>query len=162
MTYQHHSEVLSAFQQTEIERKFLVHLNKMPPLSGGKFIEQGYLNFEPEEIRIRITNREFALIIVKAISTLVRSVSGEYIPLEEGIKMLNACKTKIQKIRYRFKHKETDTHTWEIDQFLGPLEGFWLAEVELSSTTELVELPPFIAEEVTDDEGYQNARLSLI
>ena len=163
MNYIETLTVLSKFTQKEIERKFLVDLQSLPQLSNGKTIEQGYLNIvEAAETRIRVTDGERASIITKDNNKLTRSVSGEYIPLENGLKMLSSCASRIKKVRYRYKHRPTDTYTWELDRFAGPLSGFWMAEVELTSEKQKIEYPKFITEEVTDDEEYRNSRLSLI
>ena len=50
-------------------------------------------------------------------------------------------------------------HTWEVDVFHGENSGLIIAEVELASITEVVELPEWIGEEVTDDVRYYNVSL---
>ena len=49
---------------------------------------------------------------------------------------------------------------WEIDEFHGRLEGLVVAEIELESETEAVDIPPFIGREVTDDKRYYNSALA--
>jgi CYTH domain-containing protein len=55
---------------TEIERKFLVISEKVPPLSEGALVEQGYLVFQnppavPVELRIRRVNRADCFLTIK-------------------------------------------------------------------------------------------------
>ena len=49
---------------------------------------------------------------------------------------------------------------WEIDRFFGENEGLVLAEVELASENETVQLPPWIGQEVTHLTRYYNSALS--
>jgi CYTH domain-containing protein len=53
-------------------------------------------------------------------------------------------------------------HTFEVDEFLGDNEGLVVAEVELSSTDEEFERPPFLGTEVTGDRRYYNSQLTHI
>jgi adenylate cyclase len=60
------------------------------------------------------------------------------------------------------KHRYTEDvggHTWEIDIFHGDNEGLVLAEVELQSETDDVELPAWATREVSHDARYFNANL---
>ena len=62
----------------------------------------------------------------------------------------------IDKTRYLVKH---ENHTWEIDVFYGDNQGLVVAEVELSSEDEKINLPLWIKEEVTSDIRYFNSNL---
>jgi adenylate cyclase len=62
----------------------------------------------------------------------------------------------IDKTRYLVQHKN---HTWEIDIFHQENEGLIVAEVELESEDEKIELPNWIVKEVTDDCRYYNSNL---
>jgi CYTH domain-containing protein len=53
-------------------------------------------------------------------------------------------------------------HTFEVDEFLGDNEGLVVAEVELSSTDEEFERPPFLGAEVIGDRRYYNSQLTHI
>ena len=55
---------------------------------------------------------------------------------------------------------EFKNHIWEIDEFEGRHKGLILAEVELKSEDENVELPEWIGEEVTGNPKYYNSNLS--
>ena len=46
-----------------------------------------------------------------------------------------------------------------MDEFHGKYEGLVVAEIELESEEQVVELPDFIGKEVTDDRRYYNANM---
>jgi CYTH domain-containing protein len=50
---------------------------------------------------------------------------------------------------------------WEVDEFFGDNEGLIVAEVELTSEDQAVELPEWIGAEVTTDARYYNSNLSI-
>jgi CYTH domain-containing protein len=50
--------------------------------------------------------------------------------------------------------------TFAVDQFHGLLEGLLLAEVELTSDSAHVEIPPFAVRDVTTDDRYTGGRLA--
>ena len=64
----------------------------------------------------------------------------------------------MEKTRYKIEH---GGKIWELDIFEGRHAGLILAEVELDSAEEKVELPEWIGAEVSDDERYYNSRLAL-
>ena len=51
--------------------------------------------------------------------------------------------------------------TWEVDEFPGVNQGLIVAEVELESEDQHVDLPAWIDKEVTGDDRYFNSSLSL-
>ena len=53
------------------------------------------------------------------------------------------------------------SHTFEVDEFLGANEGLVMAEVELTSPEEHVDIPDFIGQEVTGDNRYFNSQLRI-
>ena len=61
-----------------------------------------------------------------------------------------------QKTRYLIRN---DKHIWEIDVFYGDNEGLILAEVELSSENEELNIPFWVKEEVSSDDKYFNSNL---
>jgi len=63
----------------------------------------------------------------------------------------------IDKVRHWIR---VGNHLWEVDVFQGVNEGLVVAEIELSSEEETVELPAWVGEEVTGDPKYYNAMLS--
>jgi adenylate cyclase len=52
-------------------------------------------------------------------------------------------------------------HIFEVDVFAGENEGLIMAEIELQSEDELFEKPCWLGKEVTNDERYYNAYLSV-
>ena len=49
----------------------------------------------------------------------------------------------------------------EVDIFEGGLAGLAVAEIELESADEAIDLPPFLSREITGDPRYSNMRLAL-
>ncbi|HFU77804.1 MAG TPA: CYTH domain-containing protein [Epsilonproteobacteria bacterium] len=143
----------------EIERKFLIDTNKLPPLQNGYVIKQGYIKtVDHTTIRVRIRDNE-AFITIKGKSVGASRLEFEYpIPLQDAHEMLdNLCQTSvIDKTRYLVNH---DGHVWEIDVFEGSNKGLVIAEVELDSEDEVFTLPSWVTQEVTDDIRYFNSNL---
>ena len=52
-----------------------------------------------------------------------------------------------------------DGHKWEIDEFVGRNTGLVLAEIELKSPDEPLNLPEWAGEEVTGNPKYYNVNL---
>lgn len=145
---------------TEIERKFLVHPAKWQALikPAGKSYRQGYLTLgEDPSVRIRISGNE-AYMTIKGKSVGASRLEFEYpIPAGEAAQMLdNFSRGELSKTRYEI---ECAGKCWEVDVFHGENEGLVLAELELESEDEPVELPDWVAEEVTYDPRYYNANL---
>lgn len=144
----------------EIERKFLVVENWLPPTPGTPFL-QGYLasGSSGATVRVRVAG-DVAFITIKGPSSHGARAEFEYqIPVEDGREMLStlAAGVVIEKSRHLVDHKG---HTWEVDVFHGANEGLVVAEVELESIGEEVSLPDWIAAEVTEDRRYANSYLS--
>ena len=146
----------------EIERKFLVKSNDFKTRAFAQNrIAQGYLNSTPERtVRVRIKG-EKGFLTIKGIgneSGMTRFEWENEIPVKEAQQLLNLCETgKIEKIRYEIK---VGSHIFEVDEFFGENDGLIIAEIELSSETEMFEKPEWLGEEVTNDERYYNAYLS--
>ena len=64
----------------------------------------------------------------------------------------------VEKTRYFWPGE--DGFTWEIDEFEGGLAGLILAEVELSNSTQVVEIPEWIGSEITGLPGWSNSALA--
>lgn len=122
----------------EIERKFLVDIdlwNAIKP-DNGTTIVQGYLSKSMDlTARIR-TKGDQGFITIKGATENVSRLEYEYeIPINEAKEMLDKfCLKKIEKTRYEIDFKG---FTWEVDEFLTPMEGLILAEIELSSEDEV-------------------------
>ena len=62
----------------------------------------------------------------------------------------------MKKIRRTIEH---GGHVWEVDFFMGRHAGLVLAEVELDSAQEVVDLPDWVTKEVSDNPRYFNSKL---
>ncbi|QCU90212.1 CYTH domain-containing protein [Thiomicrorhabdus sediminis] len=158
----------------EIERKFLLKNDDWKALAHQKtHFAQGYLNdisdaignnddnriCAKSSVRVRIEGEQ-ANMNIKSLEIGLSRDEYEYpIPLADAEKMLKtlAVGPVIEKYRYLVKFAE---HTWEIDEFLGDNQGLVVAEVEMQSEDESIELPNWLAREVTEEVRYYNISLS--
>jgi adenylate cyclase len=144
----------------EIERKFLIrNRDWFARIYSSARIRQGYLVNERDlSVRVRTAGNE-AWLTIKGQARGMSRPEFEYpIPRADAEQILaNLCrKPLIEKTRYWLHHGD---HTWEVDVFEGDNTGLVIAEVELGSADETVDLPPWAGEEVTDDPRYLNASL---
>ncbi len=144
----------------EIERKFLV-INQQwrSQADPGQLYRQGYLPTQAgTTVRIR-TVGEQGYLTIKGLSSGISRAEYEYaIPVQDAQEMLDTlCHAAlIEKKRYRLICNDL---LWEIDEFLGANQGLILAEVELHSENQTVELPDWVGQEVSEDARYFNANL---
>jgi CYTH domain-containing protein len=141
----------------EIERKFLVQGDAWRTHAKGTMYRQGYLNSDKERtVRIRTADGR-AFLTIKGIT--FGATRPEYeIPFEDGKELLDGLAEKplIEKRRYKIRSRNV---TWEVDEFLGENAGLIIAEVELVSEDQTLELPFWVGDEVTEDPRYYNANL---
>ena len=79
------------------------------------------------------------------------------IPLADAEELLKLCgKNVLTKIRYKI---EFENHLWEVDIFEGRHAGLILAEVEIKFPDEIVKIPSWAGEEVSDNPKYYNVNL---
>ena len=64
----------------------------------------------------------------------------------------------IDKTRHVIEHGGM---TWEVDEFHGALAGLVLAECELESADQEIDLPAWVGEEVSVDHRYKNSNLTV-
>jgi adenylate cyclase len=146
----------------EIERKFLVNSSLFKEQSHKKTkIIQGYLSKDPERtVRIRIRENK-GFITIKGVSSgngLSRYEWEKEIPVQEANELISLCLPKvIEKTRFEVYFNGV---LFEVDEFEADHKGLVLAEVELESETEAIELPPWIDEEVTGKKEFYNSYLS--
>lgn len=146
----------------EIERKFLVSGSYKHLSFRHTHIMQGYISTEPERsVRIRIRGDK-GYLTIKGKSTsngLSRFEWEKEISVDEANQLMQLClpSSVIEKTRYEIRH---DNHIIEVDEFKGLNEGLILAEIELTSIHDSVNLPEWIGEEVTGDVRYYNSMLS--
>ncbi|MBO6067659.1 MAG: CYTH domain-containing protein [Bacteroidales bacterium] len=146
----------------EIERKFLVKGDFLGEVCESHHIVQGYLNSSKgRTVRVRVKDSQ-AYITVKGPSLdggLSRYEWEMEIPLEDANALMELAEpTPIAKTRHIVR--STGSHPWEIDVFEGANAGLIIAEIELKSVDEDVELPGWLGQEVTGDRRYYNSYLS--
>ncbi len=143
----------------EIERKFLPCNDAWRAGASGTRYRQAYLSTDPQRtVRVR-TAGDKAFLTIKGMSVGAARAEYEYaIPLDDANELLSehCLQPVIEKTRYRIAHAGL---TWEVDEFEGVNAGLILAEVELESEDQSVDLPDWIGEEVTGDKRYYNANL---
>ena len=142
----------------EIERKYLVDVAAWTPRDAGTLYRQGYLSSQRERVvRVRIAGTKGALTIKGPTAGVTRAEFEYPIPLADATELLALCETPlVEKTRHVEMHGGM---TWEIDVFHGANAGLVMAEVELESETQGVEVPPWAIREVSDDPRYYNSNL---
>lgn len=144
---------------TEIERKFLVRLDRWRPQGPGTPYRQGYLSSRAERVvRVRLAGDQ-GWLTVKGPTTGLSRAEFEYaIPAEEAAAMLDGLceRPLIEKRRHVELH---GGRRWEIDVFEGDNRGLVVAELELAREDEPFERPDWLGEEVSQDRRYANASL---
>lgn len=143
----------------EIERKFLVTGDGWREGAEGALYRQGYLAKDAERtVRVRIAGDQ-AYLTIKGRTTGTSRAEYEYeIPLKDAEELLRMCDGPlVEKTRHKVKHAG---HTWEVDVFHGDNDGLIMAEVELESEDDEVEMPEWAGKEVSDDARYYNSSLS--
>ena len=150
----------------EIERKFLVDVNKIPYDLNSlekKEIEQGYILHNPA-VRVRsISNSEYYMTFKSNTgNNLVRNEIEFRISKEAYSKLMNREDVnKISKNRYiAFESNKK----FELDVFKGKLEGLACLEVEFGSVEDANSfvVPSWVKKEVTNDARYTNSELSKL
>ncbi len=109
--------------------------------------------------RLRRRNGQFILTYKARISDDT-SLELEW-SVEEGMAQRLLAKgpfPSVEKTRYVFRG--SDGLSWEIDEFEGALAGLVLAEVELSSSSQAVALPPWVGQEITGLRSWSNRALA--
>lgn len=144
----------------EIERKYLVSDDGfISQAYSSSRIAQGYLCARRVTARVRIYGDK-GFITFKGKSKdrgLSRFEFEREIPLRCAERLLTRCRGIVEKVRHLVNH---GGYTWEVDQFTGRNEGLVVAEVELSSVTEIPPLPEWVWKEVTSDFHYRNSYLA--
>ena len=150
----------------EIERKYLVkkqlwrsHKEKLQQQYGEIGVKycQGYIPTSNQTtVRLR-TIGDRAYLTIKSKTTGYTRSEFEYpIPIEDAEQILETLclKPLIAKIRYKIKH---DNLVWEVDEFLGENEGLIIAEVELETEDQSIDIPEWIDREVKDKRYFNSS-----
>lgn len=148
----------------EIERKYLVVLAALPDLEPGAYLSQGYLSRQPA-VRVRSsstvlngTSVNEGWITVKGKGKISRAEYEYPIPYADANEMIETlCEYSLAKIRRKILF---EGNTWELDQFVGPHEPLWLAEIEIPREDFSFQKPVWVGREVTDDPRYANVALA--
>jgi len=147
---------------TEIERKYLVLSDDWRARVHRKVrYLQGYLATTSHgSVRVRIGG-DSAFLNVKGATVGASRLEFEYpIPVEDAEVMLRelCAGSVVEKTRYFVPHGGRE---WEVDVFEGDNVGLVVAEIELDDEAEIVALPDWAGEEVTDDVRYYNSNLAV-
>ncbi len=143
----------------EIERKFLVRNDGWRGKAEPVLFRQGYIARTVDRtVRIRVAGNQGMITVKVKVGPISRHEFEYEIPLHDANELLNSLAPVeiIEKYRYTFSECG---HVWEIDEFLGANSGLVIAEVELQSEEEEVELPAWVGEEVSKISEYFNASL---
>lgn len=137
----------------EIERRFLVRVADALwfQLGKGHHLRQGYVRNGEPSVRIRVGEPRGAVLTCKTGRGIRRQEFETIVPDDIASALFEAAeKRTIEKMRWKVGR-------WELDRFLGPLEGLALLEIELDSETEPIPPSPdgvHILREVTDDKRF--------
>src|SRR5947199_10857648 len=97
---------------TEIERKFLVHKDKLPKdLPPGDELEQGYLSTDPT-VRVRLVatpdGTRHAELTIKGKGLVSRAEWNYPIPPADAEALLHLCGRSLRKIRRKLRRWDPD------------------------------------------------------
>ncbi|HEY9636645.1 MAG TPA: CYTH domain-containing protein [Coleofasciculaceae cyanobacterium] len=145
---------------TEIERKFLVKGEEWRSLGTGTIYRQGYLSTKQGcSVRVRLVGNQ-GYLTIKGLTEGFSRAEYEYpIPAEDAQEMLDILcdRPLIEKTRYKIEFAGL---TWEVDEFAAENQGLIVAEVELTDAKQIIELPDWVGNEVSDDPRYYNVNLT--
>ena len=145
----------------EIERRFLVKGDGWKALAGeGIRFRQGYLasNANDWTIRIRITEMGNAYLTLKKTSQGIAQNEFEYpIPINEAEALWTLVTKRVIKTRHIVNHAGMQ---WAVDCFQGENFPLILAEIELTSPTQKIDIPQWCGEEITGQYQWSNAVLA--
>ena len=145
----------------EIERKFLVAGDAWrSEADGGRRLRQAYLaETERAVVRVRIDGGVRAVLTIKSAAPGLSRQEFEYgLPLDDAEALIALSQGSVlEKTRYEVPYCG---RRWEVDVYAGDNDGLVVAEIELESEAALVELPPWLGQEVTGDARYYASRLA--
>jgi adenylate cyclase len=145
----------------EIERKFRVSNDGWRErAASGIRHRQGYFPLEKHfALRIRVAGDQgFLTIKGPAEGRFTWKEFHSEIPKEDAEEILsNLCdRPPVEKTRYRVNE---DGMIWEVDVFAGANEGLVVAEIEIEKESQSFPQPPWLGNEVTQDQRYLNINL---
>lgn len=143
----------------EIERKYMVVGEYKHLAHNSMRIIQGYIASGSRTVRVRISDQR-AWLTIKGPSQnggLSRYEWEKEIDASEAMDLLQLSEgAVVDKERFYVAYAG---HTIEVDEFHGDNEGLVIAEIELQSEDERVELPEWIGSEVTGVKRFYNSHL---
>ena len=145
----------------EIERRFLVENEdwKAQVLQSENF-SQAYLNSSEGEwiTRVRVVDNKKAYITLKSSINGITNYEFEYsIPIKDATELIKLSKYKITKTRYQLKINKKN---WVVDLFDGSNSPLKIAEIELNSESEEINVPSWCGQEITGIKSLSNAALA--
>jgi len=153
-------------ETVEIERKFLVCGTKWrADVERSETMEQGYLaqseargaSIPGCQVRVRRTGDLGELTIKSREAGPSRREFEFVIDPDKATALLTAfCHGRVLKTRH---HLTFAGGHWVVDEFAGENAGLVVAEIELESIDQSVELPPWVGPELTNETRFYNAAL---
>ena len=145
----------------EIERRFLVENDdwKSQVIQSENF-SQAYLNSSLDEwaTRVRIIDNTKSYITLKSSLNGFINYEFEYsIPLQDAIELIKLSKYKVTKTRYQLKINKKN---WVVDLFDGSNSSLKIAEIELNSEFEEIQVPSWCGQEITGIKSLSNTSLA--
>ena len=151
----------------EIERKYRVtgeawreQAYQVLPMAQGYLNDTASLDSGAQKasVRVRIQGDQAFLNLKSREIGHTRQEFDYPIPVEEARDLLALCVGGlIDKRRHLVRHGGL---VWEVDEFLGDNAGLVVAEVELEHAGQVIDLPEWVGEEVTDQVRYYNLALA--
>lgn len=151
----------------EIERKYRVTNDGWRAAAHEVIpMAQGYINdmasmdsgAQKASVRVRIQGEQAFLNLKSRELGHTRQEFDYPIPVGEARELLALCVGGlIDKRRHLVRHGGL---LWEVDEFLGDNAGLVVAEVELESAEQAIDLPEWAGKEVTDQLRYYNLALA--
>ena len=146
----------------EIERRFLVNLDKLPKAEKKNTIRitQGYVSHPADSMVLRVRQSQRGFGPVESFLTIKRKVKDgvnkefELQIFSGAAELMEECGDKfLEKVRYEY---HIDSLTFEVDFFSGKFEDIVIAEVELLALNQPFRKPAFLGKEITEVKGLSN------
>ena len=144
----------------EIERRFLIKNDNWKEFINKKvYIEQGYLSKSLDGwiIRVRLIGKKSKIALKKHIKGFTNFEFEYSIPRSDAERIMSNLTNTIKKERFFL---EVQKKSWIIDCFKESNYPLKIAEIELSSEEEKLNLPSFISKEITGLRHYSNFSLA--
>ncbi len=145
----------------EIERRFLVRGERWKELAGQALhLRQGYLVIASNGliVRVRINGDLQAWLTIKSPAEGIAQNEFEYsIPIQDAQALWELSSQRLLKTRYKL---HLGGGKWVVDCFEGLNYPLVLAEVEVSSLEDPLDIPDWCDKEITGELSLSNASLS--